>query len=361
LRRRARRDIKHSCYSTCIFCHAALGTNDAIEHFPIGRRLAFDVARGRLWVICTDCAQWNLSPLEERWEAIDECERQFRGTFVRVSTPEIGLARLRDGLELVRVGKPLRPEFAAWRYGRQFARRRKRTHLVAGTGIAAAAVAGLAVGPAIAPALTLGTISIIAIPGLTTVMGVIPLVGMLAMRDYIQHDRVVARIPNGSGGLLMIRARHLGDVELSVPHRGAVPEVAIPHDGGWATFEGGAAMHATGLIVAGANRFGAPATSVQDAVRQIERAGDASGFLAEASTRNAWRGRRVTSLVNRYRGLGALQLAPAEQLALEMSVHEESERSAMEGELAVLEDAWRGAEEIARISDEDLTPPKLYE
>ncbi len=52
----------------------------AIEHFPVGRRLAFDAAKGRLWVVCHHCGRWNLSPLEERWEAIEECERLFRGT-----------------------------------------------------------------------------------------------------------------------------------------------------------------------------------------------------------------------------------------------------------------------------------------
>lgn len=29
-------------YSACLFCHASLGANAAIEHFPVGRRLAFD-------------------------------------------------------------------------------------------------------------------------------------------------------------------------------------------------------------------------------------------------------------------------------------------------------------------------------
>jgi len=33
-------------YSTCIFCHSALEANDAIEHFPVGRRLAFDPSWG---------------------------------------------------------------------------------------------------------------------------------------------------------------------------------------------------------------------------------------------------------------------------------------------------------------------------
>src|SRR5438477_4481497 len=98
-------------YATCLFCHGALGANERIEHFPVGKRLAFDSAKGRLWVICGRCRQWNLSPLEERWEAVDECERLFGATKLRVSTDHIGLARLGDGTELVRIGRPARPEF----------------------------------------------------------------------------------------------------------------------------------------------------------------------------------------------------------------------------------------------------------
>jgi hypothetical protein len=111
-------------YATCLFCQSALGENDAIEHFPVGRRLAFDAAKGRLWVVCQTCERWNLSPIEERWEAIDECERAFRESRLRVSTDNVGLARLREGLTLVRIGEPQRPELAACRYGDQFGRRR---------------------------------------------------------------------------------------------------------------------------------------------------------------------------------------------------------------------------------------------
>jgi hypothetical protein len=347
-------------YSTCIFCNEALGTNETVEHFPVGRRLAFDAAKGRLWVVCHHCSRWNLSPLEERWEAIEQCERTFRGTNVRVSTDNIGLARLREGLELIRIGEPLRPEFAAWRYGRHFGSRRRRAHVIAGTGVAAAALAGIAVGPTIAPALALGTLSIVIVPGLTTIMGVIPIVGMLAARDYLQHDRVVARLANGKR-VITVRAKHMGDVELSVHGHDGPASLAVPHDGGWAELSGTAAIHATGVLIAGANRFGAGRAKVQDAVRQIENAGDASGFLSAASTRNGWRGGKVLSLLNHYRGLGAMHLSPTERLALEMSVHEESERRAMEGELATLETAWRDAEFIAAISDDELTPPRLYE
>ena len=50
-----------------------------------------------------------------------------------------------------------------------------------------------------------------------------------------------------------------------------------------------------------------------------------------------------------------MNLSATERLALEMSVHEETERRAMHGELAILQTAWRDAEVIARICDIELT------
>src|SRR5919198_5999863 len=134
-------------YSTCLFCHHDLGKNEVVEQFPVGRRVAFDAAKGRLWVVCRKCERWNLTPLDERWEAVEEAERLYRDTRRRVATAEIGLARLADGTELVRIGAPLRPEFAAWRYGDQFGRRRRRQMLIAGAGIAA--VGGVVIGGAL--------------------------------------------------------------------------------------------------------------------------------------------------------------------------------------------------------------------
>src|ERR671927_2030990 len=110
-------------YSTCLFCNTDLGENDQLPTFPVGRRLAFDEAKGRLWVVCPRCARWNLTPLEERWEAIEACERLYRGTRLRASTDNVGLARLRSGLELVRIGPALLPEIASWRYGTRLLRR----------------------------------------------------------------------------------------------------------------------------------------------------------------------------------------------------------------------------------------------
>lgn len=341
-------------YSTCLFCKRPLGSNEVIERFPVGRRIAFDAGKGRLWVVCGACARWNLTPLEERWEAIDECERLFRDTRLRVSTANIGLARLSEGLELVRIGRPLRPEFAAWRYGRQLGRRRRNAQLVAGAGVAAAAIGAVALGPALAPALTLGAISIVVVPGITTVMGAIPMVGMVVARDYLVHDRVVARLAQGRR-VVTVRAKHLGDIELHAAADGAT-SLDVPHDHGWARFEGLQAIHSASVLLAGANRFGANASQVEGAVRRIEAVGDAPAYLAEASTLGSWRHNRVISLLNDYRGLGALRLSPAEALALEMAMHEETERRALEGELSQLADAWREAEEIASIADGLLAP-----
>src|ERR687896_1861260 len=111
-------------YHHCLFCYADLKSNASVDRFPVGRRLAFDAAKGRLWVVCPRCARWNLTPLEERWEAIEQCERLYRGTRLRASTDNVGLARVRDGLELVRIGSPLRPGFGGWGLNAQFRRRR---------------------------------------------------------------------------------------------------------------------------------------------------------------------------------------------------------------------------------------------
>ena len=54
---------------------------------------------------------------------------------------------------------------------------------------------------------------------------------------------------------------------------------------------------------------------------------------------------------------GQLAKLPAPtRLALEMALHEERERRALEGELKGLEIIWRREEEIAEISDDLLLP-----
>jgi hypothetical protein len=103
----------------CPSCTRNLGSNEAIEHFPVGRRLAFDLERGRLWVLCPRCRAWNLAPIEERWEAVEEAERRFETAQQGVASEHIALGRLADGTELVRIGAAKAPEIAGWHYAKR--------------------------------------------------------------------------------------------------------------------------------------------------------------------------------------------------------------------------------------------------
>jgi hypothetical protein len=321
-------------YSTCIICHASLEAIDAVEHFPVGRRLAFDSARGRLWVICRRCRQWNLSPAEERWEAIDECERFFRGTHLRVSTDHIGLARLASGVELVRIGQPERPEFAAWRYGDQLGRRRRSAMLKASLGVGA--LGALVVG-GVAAGVGIGAFGwIIGQTGERIVNG--------------SPDRVVARIAVADVGELVVKRKHVGGVQLLSSDDEGTWRIGIPHRDKHrdttVTLEGQAAVQAMARLLPQLNRYGGSRERVTEAVALIEREADPLRFFAVAAKEA--RARESKAYV--------FAIPHAMRLALEMAAHEDIERRALEGELELLEQAWQQAEEVAAIADNMLLP-----
>ena len=62
--------------------------------------------------------------------------------------------------------------------------------------------------------------------------------------------------------------------------------------------------------------------------------------------------RLAVSQVGERHGAGNVNNLPPEiRFALEMALHEDVERRAMQGELAELESEWRLAEEVAHIAD----------
>jgi hypothetical protein len=340
-------------YSTCLFCQSQLGANEAVEHFPIGRRLAFDAAKGRLWVVCRKCERWNLTPIEERWEAIEECERSYRATKLRVSTDQIGLARLGEGLELVRIGKPQRPEFAAWRYGDQFGRRRRKK-IMQGTAIAA----GVATVPFVGVALGLS---------LGGVGGLIFNFANVTLTQYA-HRRTLARIRDSEGNLLRVRAFDAHGTAILEPTAteawglrlmhlpvDAVPWLDYGKKQDHTDFRGEAAVRVAAQLLPRLNATGASSRQVKDAVLiATENENPSSTFERAAhlaATKATWR---------EYGKGGILGLvSPEWRLALEMASHEESERRALEGELYLLEEAWKEAEEIAAISDDLFLPEDI--
>ena len=325
-------------YATCLFCNRPLGQNTVLEAFPVGRRLAFDAAKGRLWVVCRRCERWNLSPLEERWEAIEQAERLFRDTRMRVSTENIGLARHPEGLELVRIGQPLRPEFAAWRYGDQFGRRRKRAILY---GAGAVAV--------------LGTIAMAGVAAGVIGSGLIGQSGNFV--NLWVNGRVVVRFRTDGGELVKLR---LPDLQRTQLRQAGDREWALVlgQKKRSREFTGEEAARVAGLIMPRLNAAGARAAVVQDAVKQIEDTGGPEAYLQRIVATMPARPRAFV------RGSKAGQLGSLptpHRLALEMALHEEQERRALEGELRALELAWQAAEEVAAISDDLLLPDSVRE
>jgi hypothetical protein len=351
-------------YSACLFCNRHLGRNSSLASFPVGECLAFDARRGRLWVVCPHCRRWNLSPLEERWEAVEECERLFRGARLRVSGENVGLALLPEGLELIRIGSALRTEIAAWRYGRRLA-----PAAGPGGGRVPGGVAG----------------------AVRSLLGALPAGGSPAelalwLRLRSDPERVLDAVELPGGDRALVRNRHLESAELIRPETSRPWRLAVEHERGRLELAGRAGLSLVGKLLAVVNRPFARGPEIRAAMQKLEHAADPQSYFSRVAVlvlRTSWgldpdapRQPSVTleasSAAERLAlyltcrsfwargGTGSavrtplLGLAPVDRLALEMATHEESERRAMQGELAELEAAWREAEEIAEIADQLL-------
>ncbi|MEZ4377978.1 MAG: hypothetical protein R3B35_06805 [Gemmatimonadales bacterium] len=331
-------------YATCLYCTAPLGANEVLETLPVGRRIAFDAAAGRLWVVCPACARWNLVPFDTRLETIDACERHFRDTRTRYSTDHIGLARLHEGLDLVRIGEALRPEFAAWRYGRVLRRRRPPV-----AGLGGHHAGGLA-----------GRIHA-ALAGIGRML-VLPLVdddvgASVALADHrILRDPWTDRLMAVPMAALVHASLHLdpeGRWHMEVPYRtgldhllgtDALQLLSIRDSHAVGIFRGDAVLPTLGRTLPVFERGRPAATEVTEATRLLEvTMGDPARLFPYVA------GRPLRFETRRSFPLGGVR--PELRLALEMSAHEETERRALEGELKLLERDWREAERVARIAD----------
>jgi hypothetical protein len=340
-------------YRTCLFCSRGLGGNEALPAFPVGRALAFDAARGRLWAVCPACRRWNLAPIDERWEAVEGAERLFRDTRLRVQRENVGLCRLADGTRLVRVGEAVPGELAAWRYGGRLVRRRRRLVL----GAAAAAAVGIAGVAGLVPSLA-------ALGAGVTGWGAWALWDLRRfLPRWPREGSVVHRVPaaaSPAGAEVLVRHRHLraayltrdlgtGAPMLHVPGAELVASISGRATGMRAAgsihlmLRGGDAERVLGRAMVRRNRRGAPPAWVRAAVDRLADAGSAAAFLAGVARSGAAVG---AAWAGTHRAL-----PDEDALALEMALHEETERRALHGELALLRAAWREAEEIAAIAD----------
>lgn len=350
-------------FSTCIFCHNSLGKNETVEHFPVGRRLAFDRAKGRLWVVCPHCQRWNLTPLEERWEAVEECERLFSGRSLRAQTEHIGLTKIPDGLELIRIGAPLKPEFAAWRYGEVFRRRFKRHLAWVGGGLAAAGAGG-----AVAVVSGVSLAPLLAFPPAVLYAGQLGALAVRAYRNYFRRSFV----PRDGHRPFLVVSDNVRETDLEPRSASVSWALNLRHIVGTESLEGDAARRAIGVLMTRINTAGASASTVAKSAKLISAAGGPEQYVASLAITSRrrtadFREQRAAFRRGQLSGWSLDRWGPVdkgalpffsldERLALEMAVHEEEERRALEEDIGVLESAWREAEEVAAIADDLLTP-----
>jgi hypothetical protein len=347
-------------YSHCLFCGAALGRNEGLEHFPVGRRLAYDLAKGRLWVVCRRCERWNLTPLEVRWEAMEEAEGAYRKARLRAETENIGMAHLPEGLELVRVGRPPRLELAGWRYGDQFGRRRRKYFAYTSLGVLTPALPllgsmNLGLGIAIVASGAVLTHTVLDIRHTRRNLNV-PTVFLTdeagAILPLTVHDTWSATlVPISASRDWYLSVRHHRRANLDTNRSTIRRPRAYEPEPVPAVLKGTVAFRALAALVPHANPLGATRRGIREAVRVIERSSDLEQLMYAAATSKRSGSVAVSSPLTR--------LPAPVRLALEMVLHEEDERRALEGDLAELEQRWREAEEIASIADGLLESPVI--
>jgi hypothetical protein len=167
---------------------------------------------------------------------------------------------------------------------------------------------------------------------------------------------------------MQVRRRHLAETSLSRTEEGQLA-LDLRFKDGSDRFTGREAERIASIIIPKVNRYGGSKKAVAQAVDEIESLGSAEGYIdyltkiSRDYTRPSKRGKKYQRYFREQDwqagDKGLFGLPNSHRLALEMALHEEAERRAMQGELQELERAWRDAEEIAGISDNLLVPASV--
>jgi len=306
-------------YRTCAFCNGTLDGDGGPTNLGVGRRLAFDEWKGRLWVICPRCSRWNLAPLDDRLERIEALARAAGDGRVAAATDQVALIRWR-GYDLIRVGKPRRLELSTWRYGERLrARRQEQLKFVVPMTVAAV---GLAVAVNVAAGGSVG-VFVWNTPRLVKRI----YVEMVGRRKIVLVEPPICE---RCGSVMLLRARHLERARVTTTAReGMALLLTCPSCGAEGTMLTGAdAQFALrrGLTFLNLARGGWQ--RAEDAARLVEAAGGPHQLIHDVARRE----------------LTLRSLAPDRRLALEMAVDERAE-------VEELERQWKEAEEIAEIAD----------
>ncbi len=209
-----------------------------------------------------------------------------------------------------------------------------------------------------------GALSPFALPlGGIAVFGVgaaLALKGGAVFKVWSDMHRVTLRVRDDHGAVLPLTHRDARCAAL-VPTAGYEGwHLTLPYRQGnssniaQAVLTGDHANRALATLLPHLNRGGGTAREVREATDVIGASRTMQQILHGASV-STEAGR---ALYKNRRGESNVGVIPTPlRLALEMVLHEDDERRAMEGELHLLEQRWRDAEEIAAIADSLLLPP----
>jgi hypothetical protein len=325
-------------FTRCIFCHANLPANDLVERFPLGRRIAFDPGRGRLWVVCSECRRWNLAPIEERWEALEDLEKVVRDKG-RVLSQTDNIALMRAGeTDFVRVGNQTKlVEEAWWRYSRELRERRSRHSLVS----------YVEMGVLVSASLVMGGAWWFYGGNAANDIRRWRQFGKIAWRGELKcsrchrsvHELKFAKTkewrvaPDAENGFaLELTCSSCRTDRRPAPERGVF------------RIEGVTAQHTLRRALAWHHFSGASEKRVREATAVIENAGTAHQFARTIADR-ALSIDKLKHKTNR-----------TDAIALEIALNDDVERRMLELELEELEARWREEEELASIVDGELTP-----
>jgi hypothetical protein len=309
-------------FRSCAFCKTPFDGDGGPSGLGVGRRIAFDEWKGRLWVVCPRCSRWNLTPFDDRLERIEAIAGAARTGRIAASTEQVALIRW-GRYDFVRVGKPLRVELATWRYGERLRnRQRERMKVVVPLTIAAI---GLGIAANVAAGGGFGVI----VWNIHRAVDWVYLRIVGSRRVSLTESPICAHC----GSVMQLRARHMQHARV-VPDTHADMAVVLScpscHADG-AQLSGIEAVQVLRQGLTYLNLMRGGRRRAEDAAREVDRVGGPDQLLRDIAKRE----------------LPLRALRPERGLALEMAVDERAE-------VEELERQWREAEEIAEIADGTL-------
>ena len=248
--------------ATCAFCDAGIPKNDLLKEFPVGKRIAYDPERGRLWSVCPQCRQWNMAALDaaEQAAVVEQLDLRYFMAPKRSENGGIGTVELGEGVSLVRVETRDRRAVAAWRFGRTFPLRRARW---------------------LALIVLIGWFSnrdwdgwLLEHPLAAVMVGA----AVVATMAWAFFFKVVAEVPLPDGRRARMNAMHEWDARVESGSFGW--SLHVRHSLGESTLTGAGAEGVLRRLLARRNHDGAAAEDVDGAIALIERAGGDAGMAA---------------------------------------------------------------------------------